>query len=454
MDCFRNAAPGLKPGQGALDTVPGRIVRGLVRGCAVWGLALACLPTADAQTAERAAMPPQREQAAETPNAVSPGPGPNRLEQASPENYRLGLGDELNVYFSFRPQPPVEAQKLLPHDELWAVYQFALPDPDEHYRIQPFDELYLNFRYSPELSQLYTEQKDDKIAVLSRPYIVQPEGTIVLTGVNKTLRVQDLTTSDVKQLVEKAYAPLLQEPQVAVNVSPAFRREETLRDALGLNRIEPLNTVVPDDGKLSLPLISEVNTRGKTIQQVSREVSDRYHELGYPKLTVNLLYKKIADERHRQLRDLLGNAGRVKSAVNPSGRLTLPLCPDFDAAGKTAAQVARELTAYYQRRGLERVEVDAQLAAPRSRVVRVLGAVARPGVFAFEGQSDLWGAIAQCGGFGAEADPTRVVVIPRPGAKPLGPFDYHAFVRSGDGAQDPLLTGDELIHVPKKGDPS
>ncbi|HOR29190.1 MAG TPA: hypothetical protein PLG73_14330, partial [Candidatus Sumerlaeota bacterium] len=91
-------------------------------------------------------------------------------------------GDILEIRIGIDPAPTGEPYRILVGDRLSLVFHFGWPPADEPYPIQPGDEIKLYFRYSPEISQLYAQPEDDRIAVLSRPYVVEPDGKLWLAG--------------------------------------------------------------------------------------------------------------------------------------------------------------------------------------------------------------------------------------------------------------------------------
>jgi protein involved in polysaccharide export with SLBB domain len=385
-----------------------------------------------------------------------PGPGPNRLDQATTEPYRVGIGDRLKVAFTFAPTRLIPNQTVRPGDVLAVAYHFKNPYQNPDYKISPGDRVSLHFRYSPLLSQSFYYQDDDKLAVLSGAYTVQPSGDLVLPSLENPVAVAGKTTQEITPTIAALYEGQLTKTDLVVGVTPMNLAHIALQKLFQPDNAEPVlyELPVPEDGKLSLPLVRGVPVAGKTVEAISEDLSDRYHALGYDLVTISVWFKKIADPRHRQLTGLLsGRNNPLGCEILKTGHLTLPLIADFPAVGKSVAQLGAELSVRYRAEGLKRTEVTVWVEEPRSRVLRVMGAVAVPGVYPIRGSADLWGTIALAGGFASEADRSAVTILGPKSSPPRGPFDFNQFIQTGDPETNPMLEGDELIFVPAKPKP-
>lgn len=287
------------------------------------------------------------------------------------------------------------AQIISPGDCLAVAFHIATADSATSYTIEPGDELYLNFRWSPELSQVYVkkllddEEKRrqdrtmDKISVLSRAYIVQPDGTLVLTAVKTPLKVQGLTTLQIAERVERIYkeAGLLSQPDLNVTVDPKYKRYEAFQRTIQSGGERPiLHLPVPGDGRIALPLVSDVSAAGKTVKALSEELTSRYHALGLKLVTVTAWFDEI----------------------KAPGRL------------------------------------------------RILGAVKNEGAYALPEGGDLWDAIAMAGGFAPDARLSSIHIIRRAGQFTRRTVNLDVYLATGEADADVSLHGDELIFVERK----
>lgn len=300
-----------------------------------------------------------------------------------------------------KPAAPA-LQTVAPGDRLAVAFHIAVADAATSYTVEPGDELYLNFRYSPALSQVYVkrllddeekrrqDRSIDKISILSRAYVVQPDGNLVLTGIPDPLRVSGMTTRQIATRVEAIYkkSGLLSYPDLNITVDPKFKRYEALRQTVASPTERPIFILpVPADGRLSLPLVGGVRAAGRGVEEVGSELTERYHALGYKLVTVSVWFQELAKREE----------------------------------GKNVS-------------------------------LRVLGEVKRPGLFPMKASDnmDLWDAVALAGGFTPEADVNAVRVVGRDGKVARGPFKFEDFLSATDPQANTALEGGELIFVPRK----
>lgn len=132
--------------------------------------------------------------------------------------------------------------------------------------------------------------------------------------------------------------------------------------------------------------------------------------------------------------------------VDTSGDINLPLLGLLRAEGKTAPELADEITRRLAERYLRNPQVSVSIRETASQKVTVDGAVAEPGVYEMKGQTTLMQAIAMAKG------PTRLsnirsVVVFRvaDGDRTVAQFDLAA-IRAGR-QPDPVLFGDDIVVV-------
>src|SRR5499427_3489181 len=123
----------------------------------------------------------------------------------------------LSVYFGFgyaraaaqhrQAQPqnrPAAAQAQQPANDVPADAQRpVLRQRYPRYRIRPSDVIDLAFRFTPEFNQ--------EVAV-------QPDGYIQARGLQNDVYVQGLTVSEMTTALEKAYANILNQPEISVTL--------------------------------------------------------------------------------------------------------------------------------------------------------------------------------------------------------------------------------------------
>lgn len=139
----------------------------------------------------------------------------------------------------------------------------------------------------------------------------------------------------------------------------------------------------------------------------------------------------------------------LKVRVRPDGRISMPLLADVEAAGKTPAELGRELErrlADFVQRPLVTVIVT-DFLGPLDQQIRVVGEAIKPQSLPWRPGMTVLDAIIAVGGLTAFADGNRTVLVRR---TPDGPRRYRVRVadllREGDiGANAGLAPGDVLI---------
>ncbi|MEO9168720.1 MAG: polysaccharide biosynthesis/export family protein [Aestuariivirga sp.] len=131
--------------------------------------------------------------------------------------------------------------------------------------------------------------------------------------------------------------------------------------------------------------------------------------------------------------------------VTDGGTITLPLVRTITAAGRTQAELERELTARLSKTYLQDPQVTVAIKEYNSQRVTVDGAVVKPGIFPKQGDLSLLQAIAEAQGLTTVADPTGVLVFRQVNGKRLAArFDIRQ-VRSGKLPDPMLLSGDVVM---------
>ncbi|HEX3918724.1 MAG TPA: polysaccharide biosynthesis/export family protein [Caulobacteraceae bacterium] len=137
--------------------------------------------------------------------------------------------------------------------------------------------------------------------------------------------------------------------------------------------------------------------------------------------------------------------------VQPDGRISLPLIAPQMAAGRSAEDVERELSAAYASQ-LLRPEVSVSVKAQPLKVF-VGGEVGKPGVYDMPGDIDALRAIIEAGGFTDAGKRSKVIIIRRShdGSPMMRTVDLDRAFRPGTGADLVPLRRFDIIYVPKTG---
>ncbi|MEQ1577779.1 MAG: polysaccharide biosynthesis/export family protein [Hyphomicrobium sp.] len=129
--------------------------------------------------------------------------------------------------------------------------------------------------------------------------------------------------------------------------------------------------------------------------------------------------------------------------VAETGSINLPLVGEVPAAGKTAQQVERDLTAKLGAKYLQSPQVTVYVKEYNSQRVTVEGAVKKPGVYPIRGNSSLLQFVATAEGFDANADSSVVIFRTVNGKRTAAKFDVSE-IRTGQ-AQDPAVQSGDVI---------
>ncbi|MBI5516576.1 MAG: polysaccharide biosynthesis/export family protein [Deltaproteobacteria bacterium] len=142
-----------------------------------------------------------------------------------------------------------------------------------------------------------------------------------------------------------------------------------------------------------------------------------------------------------------GNAdlsGRV--TVRPDGRISLSLVNEVTVAGRTVAEVARELSEGY-RRFVQDARVSVIVEEVHSYRVYVMGKVTHPGDVESRVPVTVMQALTLAGGFARAADMDRIIILRRApnGQEERFLFSYTECVNGRTEMNFTLRTGDTII---------
>ena len=140
--------------------------------------------------------------------------------------------------------------------------------------------------------------------------------------------------------------------------------------------------------------------------------------------------------------------------VRSDGKISLPLVGDVQAAGRTPAQLAEDLTAAL-RGFITDPQVTVIVQEIKSRNFNILGQVVKPGSYPLTADTTVVDAIALAGGFKDFAKKKAVYVVRQAGngTEIRLPFNYEAFIKGKKGKhasreQDIQLKPHDTIVVP------
>lgn len=175
------------------------------------------------------------------------------------------------------------------------------------------------------------------------------------------------------------------------------------------------NLVIRADGMISLSLIGQVLAAGKTIENLQKELDEKYTKfVKNPAIVVQVTLGETP------LQDLInsvdaraGQGGQSRAAtVSPDGTIQLPGIGSVPAIGLTLKEVGREVNARYRlRQGGMAVTPILTQRAPR--YIYVVGEVGLSGRFELVGPTTVMQAIALADGFQEGGNLRQVIIFRR-----------------------------------------
>ncbi len=169
---------------------------------------------------------------------------------------------------------------LQPGDILDILYQLRTKEMPS-YRLDIHDQIELRFPSLPKHNQ---------------QQIIRADGMITLPWIGD-LHVLGATPTEATQKIRKAYANILQDPDVYLIVIQAHGSFNDLISAITSSEKgqSKFFTVRPDNF-ITLPVIGEVQAGGHSMKELSKVINTNYQAY-YSNLNVSVLLEKIADQR-------------------------------------------------------------------------------------------------------------------------------------------------------------
>jgi polysaccharide export outer membrane protein len=209
--------------------------------------------------------------------------------------------------------------------QMFAQGEYVGPARTQHvleYRLRVDDTIEFIYRLTREEdSRPYRLNVGDELAIesltdknLDRNLIVQPDGTITLRLLGQT-RAAELTVTELRNNLLKLYGKYYKERAFTLTVTPlkVNTKLEDLRatvDSRAGRGGQSLITVVTPAGEIQLPAIGSVPAQGLTIDELKREVDERYSQ-EFQGIEVSLVLTQRAP-RHIYVVGEVGNPGRFE----------------------------------------------------------------------------------------------------------------------------------------------
>jgi len=176
--------------------------------------------------------------------------------------------------------PHVHQYRLRPYDELEFVFRFTHGESAAPYRFETGDELMIESLTDPTLN------KGDLVS--GRGLMVQPDGTITLPLVGQVPAARR-TVEEVRRDLNQRFVRYYEDPAITVTPIKTNTRLEDLRATVDGRfgqggQVRPA-TVTPD-GFIQLPAIHSIPALGLTLEELRREIEERYFEVVGPGVEV------------------------------------------------------------------------------------------------------------------------------------------------------------------------
>jgi polysaccharide export outer membrane protein len=139
--------------------------------------------------------------------------------------------------------------------------------------------------------------------------------------------------------------------------------------------------------------------------------------------------------------------------VNAAGQVTMPLIGDVPAAGKTGAELAKQIAALYSVKYLVDPQVSVSIMQSVSQKLVIQGEVTQPGVYDIKGNATLLEAISMAKGETRTAATRQVAIFRIVNGQRNGALFDVAAIRRGE-AEDPRILGNDVIVVGTSGSKS
>jgi polysaccharide export outer membrane protein len=132
--------------------------------------------------------------------------------------------------------------------------------------------------------------------------------------------------------------------------------------------------------------------------------------------------------------------------VRPDGKISLPLVNDIQAAGLTPMELGKEIHDRLQK-VIEEPQVTVVVTSVNSRLVYMVGEVARPGSFSLLPKMTVLQALSAAGGLSQFADSKNIYVLRTVNDKPRRiPFNYKEALKGEHPEQNiELMPGDTIV---------
>jgi polysaccharide export outer membrane protein len=208
--------------------------------------------------------------------------------------------------------------------------------------------------------------------------------------------------------------------------------------------------LVRTDGKITLPLLGDVQAASRTPQELAATLNKQYSKyLKEPHVTVAL---EEFNAKIEELKKAITTAPRGQSKiapVAPDGRIAFPLVGNVVAEGLTLAQLQEIVNDKYSHL-IRNLDATLILNEIHHYKFYIIGEVERPGVYEMPSRTSLLDALSMANGFKKTGDLSDVIVFRNDGLeRPIAfKVDLKAALKEAAPVNLAVRPAD-IIYVPK-----
>jgi polysaccharide export outer membrane protein len=211
------------------------------------------------------------------------------------------------------------------------------------------------------------------------------------------------------------------------------------------------SAIVRPDGKISFPLVGDIDAEGKTLTELDDEITQKLSAyIKSPEVSVMITaFGMAATGAAPEISFIKIEELSAKEVVAPDGNIYLPLAGAVRASGLTLNQLrhrVKEKVADY----VKNPEVSVTIKTFGGKKVIVLGEVNDPGVYRPTSKTSVLELISLAGGYTDDAVLKSVMLIrgslDNPEVKVL---DINAVIKKGDVSQNLEVKPQDIVYVPK-----
>ncbi len=189
--------------------------------------------------------------------------------------YRLNIGDMLEI-----------------------IYHVKHLVMEENYRLLTEDIISIHFPYHPEFNQTVTIPPDGKVGLL----LIGQVDTYTKDREeheDESRRVRlGKTVMELEEELVKKYKKFFKDGELTITFEAANTKIEELKRAIttaprGQSRLMPIKP----DGNITLPFITDIRAYGKTIEELHKDLNEKYKEAGIPELEVTVQILTVAPRK-------------------------------------------------------------------------------------------------------------------------------------------------------------